>query len=588
MPWFGSRKSKREKKQVANIQVVLEGKGHVTLRDSNYVATGGEGKIYKISDSVVKIYHKPDVAKKRDMPEKIRLLSKLRHPYVSSPTGLVTTPAGDCVGHYLPFVDGHALPLVFTNDFWKTQKFENKHASTLVARMREIVSFAHQNKALMVDANELNYFALFSGSDPEPRVIDVDSWAIGKWPATVIMPSIRDWHAKSFDEKTDWFAWGIVTFQVYTGLHPYKGTLDGFDRGDLEGRMKANASVFSTGVRLNRAVREFSTIPSALLNWYEATFQNGERVEPPSPFDTGITAPKAARTMRVVTVGRSQLVFEKIYDSVQDPALRVFHCGVAILTSGKLIDISTKRQIGDTVSTSCEIVKVQGGWLVAELNQRTATVRYIEEGSFKSTDMSLKLTGYNLVSYENRLFVVMEAGLTELTFHFGSKPIVSASINPLGAMLNSTKWFQGVGVMDAMGAMYLITPYGDSFGTHIRVRELDGLKIVTAKAGNRFVSLIGVDKTGVYKKIEVTLDRDYKSYTIWAGDTDGPELNIAILPKGVCATIVRDGEVNIFVPVNGQMTRIEDSQIGTDMLLANWLNKVVYIQNGAVWSLSMK
>jgi hypothetical protein len=574
---------------MANIQVVLEGKGLVTLRDGNFVARGGEGTIYKISDSVVKIYHKPDIARQRGMPDKIRLLAALKHPYVSSPVGLVTTPAGDPIGHHLFYVDGHPLARVFTNDFWQSQRFNNKHASTLVDRMRQIVCFAHQNKATMVDANELNYFALFAGSDPEPRVIDVDSWAIGRWPATVIMPSIRDWHAKSFDEKTDWFAWGVVTFQVYTGLHPYKGTLDGFDRGDLEGRMKANASVFSKGVRLNRAVREFSDIPSPLLNWYEATFQNGERVNPPSPFDTGVTTPKAARVMRVVTVGRSQtLVFEKITETVGDPAIRVFHCGVVLLASGKLIDLATKRQIEEIQSRSCEVVKVQDGWLIGELEKREVTFRYVEEGSLKSKKLSLKLNGYGLVSFENRLFVVMEAGLTEVNFSLLGKPLASASNKPLGAMLNSTKWFQGVGVMDAIGARYVITPFGISSGTQTRIRELDELKVVTAKAGNRFVSLIGLDKKGNYRKIEITFDRDYKSHKVWTADTDGPELNLAILPKGVCATIVKDGELDIFVPANGQLVRIDDGQIGADMFLSNWGDKVVYIQNGAVWSLRMK
>lgn len=574
---------------MANIQVVLEGKGLVTLRDSNYVATGGEGTIYRISDSVVKIYHKPDIAKQRGMPDKIRLLAQLKHPYVSSPAGLVTKPNGDLAGHYLPYVDGHPLARVFTNDFWLKERFNNKHASTLVDRMREVFSFAHQYKAILVDANELNWFTLFSGKDPEPRVIDVDSWAIGRWPATVIMPSIRDWHTKNFDEKTDWFAWGIVTFQVYTGLHPYKGTLDGFDRGDLEGRMKANASVFSKGVRMNRAVRDFSTIPLPLLNWYEATFQNGERVNPPSPFDTGVTAPKAARTMRVVTTGRSQaLMFEKLFEAVGDPVIRAFHCGVALLSSGKLIDLATKRQIGGIQSQSCEVVKVQGGWLIGEIQKRETTFRYIQEGSLKSENLSLKLNSYGLVSFENRLFVVMEAGLTEVSFSFLGKPLASASNKPLGAMLNSTKWFQGVGVMDAMGAKYLITPFGANSGTQTRVRELDELKVVTAKAGNRFVSLVGLDKKGNYRKIEITFDRDYKSHKVWTGDTDGPELNLAILPKGVCATIVKDGELDIFVPFNGQVTRVDDSQIGTDMFLSNWEDRVLYIQNGAIWSLSMK
>lgn len=573
---------------MSNIQVVLEGKGPVTLRDSNYVASGGEGTIYKISDLVVKIYHKPEIAKRRGMPDKIRLLATLKHPYINSPVGLVTTPTGDPIGHHLHYVDGHPLARVFTNDFWQSQRFDIKHASTLVDRMRQIVCFAHANKATMVDANELNYFTLFTGSDPEPRVIDVDSWAIDRWRATVIMPSIRDWHSKDFDEKTDWFAWGIVSFQVYTGLHPYKGTLDGFDRGDLEGRMKANASVFSKGVRLNRAVRDFSDIPAPLLNWYEATFQNGERVNPPSPYDTGITTPKQARTMRVVTVGRSQtLVFEKILEAVGDSVIRAFHCGVVLLSSGKLVDLSTKRQIGEIQSQNCEIVKVQNGWLIGELGKREVTFRYVQEGSLKSENLSLKLNGFNLLSYENRLFVVTERGLTEIKLNLFGKAVASVG-QTWGVMVNSTKWFHGVGVMDAMGAKYVVIPFGESAVVQERIRELDELRVINAKSGNRFVSLIGLDKKGNYHKVEITFDRDYKSHKVWTAKTDGPELNLAILPKGVCATIVKDGELDIFVPFNGQLTRIDDGQIGTDMLLSNWEDRVIYIQNGAVLSLRMK
>jgi hypothetical protein len=571
-----------------NIQVVLEGKGPVTLRDSNYVATGGEGIIYKVSDLVVKIYHKPLAARQRGMPDKIRLLSALKHPYINSPIGLVNTETGDTIGHYLQYVDGHPLSRVFTNDFWQREKFANKHASTLVDRMRKVIFFAHQNKAVLVDANELNWFALFAGSDPEPRVIDVDSWAIGRWPATVIMPSIRDWHSKTFDEQTDWFAWGIVTFQIYTGIHPYKGTLDGFDRGDLIGRMKANASVFTAGVRLNRAVRDFSNVPGPLLNWYESTFQKGERVQPPSPFDTGITAPQAARIMRSVTTGRSgTLVFEKLLKITGDTVVRTFHCGTVLFSSGKLIDLATRRQIGETQSRSCEVVKVSDGWLVAEIKNHETNFEYIEEGSLKSEKLSLKISGYRLLGYENRLFVVTENGLTEVKVHLLGKPIASVG-QTWGVMVNSTRWFQGLGVMGAMGAKYAVTPFGESSVAQVRIRELDSMEVVMAKSGNRFVSLVGIKKDGNYQKIEIAFERDYKSYKIWKGDTDSPELNLAILPKGVCATIVRDGELDIFVPTNGQITKVLDKEIATDMFLSNWGDKVIYIQDGALWSLRMK
>jgi hypothetical protein len=571
-----------------NIQVVLEGKGSVTLRQSNYVAAGGEGTVYRISDSVVKIYHEPEKAKQRGMPDKIRLLAALKHPYVSSPTGLVTNPKGEPIGHYLPYVDGHPLARVFTNDFWQHEGFDHTHASTLVDRMRKVYLFAHQHKANLVDANELNWFALFSGSDPEPRVIDVDSWAIGRWPATVIMPSIRDWHATAFNDLTDWFAWGIVGFQIYTGVHPYKGTLDGFSRGDLVGRMKANASAFRKEVKLNRAVRDFSKIPGPLRDWYEAVFEKGERTIPPSPFDTGVTTPQAAQVLRAVPTGKAGiLVFEKIIDFPGDPTVKTFHCGVALLSSGKLIDMATKRQIGDIYSRSCEVVKVTKGWFTADMHRREVRFRYVHENNLTSVDLDLKLNGYQLVGYQNRLFVITDAGLTEVNLKVLNKPIASVG-NNWGAMVNSTKWFSGVGVMDVMGAKFVITPYGSKEGVQVRVREIDALKIVSAKSGHRFVSLIGLDKTGTYTKLELTFDNEYRSYKVWTGDIDNAELNLAILPNGVCATIVRDGELSIFVPTNGKLNQVNDSHIGTDMLLSNWEDKVIYIQNGAVWSLQMK
>ncbi len=577
---------------MANIQVVLEGKGSVILRENNYVATGGEGTIYRISDIVVKIYHKPNEAKQKGMQEKIRLLTGLKHPYIISPIGLVTSPSGDPIGHYLPYVDGHPLSRVFTNNFWQHEGFSNKNASTLSHRMREVFSFAHSNKVILVDANELNWFLLFSHNDPKPQVIDVDSWVFeNRIPSKVPkMPSIRDWHGKVVSRESDWFSWEILTFQIYTGIHPYKGNLDGFASSDLEGRMKANASVFNQGVRLNRAVRDLSNIPTPLLSWYEATFQRGERNNPPSPFDTGITTPRAALVMRAVTTGRTGLlVLEKLIDYAGDPCIKTFHCGVALLSSGKIVDLATKKNLLQAQSRNCEVVKTPDGWLIAEMQNREVSFHYIEEGSLKSTQLTLKLNGYQLVSYENRLFIVMDAGLTEIKMHTFGKPLASVTDKPLGSMLNSTKWFHGVGVMDAIGAKFIITPFGNDSGVQTRIKEIDDLRILSAKAGNRFVSLIGVDRSGVYQKVEIAFDRDYKSHKVEKTQTDSSELNIAILPKGVCATITKDGEIDIFVPTNTKaVNRVEDKQIGTDMLLSNWEDRVIYIQNGAVWSLRMK
>jgi hypothetical protein len=567
----------------------------VTLRPSDHIATGGEGSIYRVSDLVVKLYLDPEKMKRRGTPEKIRKLSALlRHPYIVTPLGIATTGAGDPVGHYLSYVEdppvGHPLSRVFTNDFYQQEGFNAKLASMLVDRMRETVMFAHDKGAILIDPNELNWFALSVKKDPEPRIIDVDSWVVGSMPSTVaVMPSIRDWHAKGFGRESDWFSWAIVTFQIYTGIHPYKGTLDGYARTDMEARMKDNASVFTSGVRLNRAVRDFSCIPPPLLEWYEAAFQKGERTLPPSPFDVRRMTARAVQVLRAVTAGRTGiLIFEKLIGYLGDPVVRTYPCGVVLLSSGTLVDIATKRQIATGQSTNCEVAKVAHGWLVGHLEKREASFMYVDEDNLDSDELQLRMKGRRLIGYENRMFVVGEDGLTEIKSNLFGKKLIASTGQTWGIIANSTKWFDGAGVLDAMGAKFVIAPFGDAAVAQVRTPELDGVQVVGAKAGNRFASFTTLDKKGEYHKVELTFDREYRSYKAWIGTADGPELNLAILPKGVCATIVKDGELDVFVPGSGKVNRTEDGQIATDMLLSNWGDRVVYVQNGELWAVRMK
>jgi len=578
-----------------NIRVVLDGRGPVTLRPTDHIATGGEGSIYRVADLVVKLSLDPEKMRRQGVPEKVRKLSALlNHPYIVTPLGIVTTPSGDPVGHYLPYVEdapvGHPLSRVFTNEFYQSEGFNAKLASTLVDRMRETVMFAHAKGALLIDPNELNWFALSVKHDPEPRIIDVDSWVVGSMPPTVaVMPSIRDWHASGFGHASDWFSWAVVTFQVYAGIHPYKGTLDGYARSDMETRMKDNASVFAPGVRLNRAVRDFSCIPPPLLEWYEAAFQKGERTVPPSPFDVRRAVARAVQVLRTVTAGQTGLLtFEKLLGYPGDPVVRVFHCGVALLSSGTLIDLFTKQQIAVARSMTCEVVKVSHGWLVGIIEKKEASFLYVREGGHDPETLQFRMRGHRLIAYEDRLFVAGENGLTEVRSNlFGQKLIASAG-QTWGVIANSTKWFGGAGVFDAMGAKFVVAPFGDAAVAQVRVHELDGVQVVAGKAGNRFASFITLNKKGEYHKVELTFDREYRTYKAWTGDADGPELNIAILPKGVCATIVKDGELDIFVPGSGNVNRVADGRIATDMVLSNWGDKVVYVKDGELWAVRMK
>jgi len=576
---------------MANKQVTLEGRGLLTLHDNDHIATGGQGSAYKAGQTVVKLYTDPATMQQGGMIERLRRLSTLNDPSIVAPRGLVFNDKQVPVGYYMDLVTGEPFAKMFTNDFRQRLGFSDENTSTLVDGMRSTMQFAHAHAVCMVDPNELNWMAVLQGkTGPEPRIFDTDSWVFdGETPTTVPkMPSIRDWHGHLVSRESDRFAWAIVSFQLYTGIHPYKGTLDGYRLGELERRMKDKASVFTPGIRLNIAVRDFSCIPSLLREWYEVTFQTDKRSVPPSPFDKRHVTTKAAQVKRITSTASGKLEFHKLFDGVSDPVIRVFPCGAVLLKSGKLIDHATKRTIGVVSSSECEVVTADRGWLIADRDGNGFVFSYTNAASLVNEKLTLPAKGYRIVRYENRMFVITDQGLTELKLMMFAKPILALG-KSWGVMINSTRWFDGVGIQDALGATFVVAPFGTDSVMSVRVKELDGLTPVAAKSGNRFVCVIAMDnKTGQYVRIELTFAKDYSGYTLWQGGAATPDLNMAFLPKGVGATIVDDGELVIFVPTNGAVKKVPDKDIVTDMLLGNWEDKVVYIRNGALWSLTLK
>lgn len=566
----------------------LEGKGTVTIRPSDYLASGGEGELYRIGDIVVKLYADKEKMRRDGMVAKIALLRPLKHPSVVAPSGVATLPSGEPVGFHMPHVSGEPLSRLFTNDFRQREGWTDDMTQALVERMREAVLFAHEKGAVLVDANELNWLVRIKGDlAPMPYVIDVDSWAIGKFGASVIMPSIRDWHRPIFDQGSDWFAWAIVTFQLWSGIHPYKGKLDGYGPGDLEARMKANKSVFTSGVRLNRAVRDFRIIPPPLASWYEATFESGLRECPPSVFARAL-APGGGKTVRyTVTTGAGTLVFEKLFD---DPSRRVvfsFPSGVVRLSDDSLIDLSTKRTLLTKAPLGCEVVKAEGGWLVASVKNGTLTAEYIAPATLLPTELTLPVAAQGLFRSGDRLFAVTERGITELTLRLFSKPVLAVG-STWAVATNSTTFFDGVGVSDLLGAKFLVLPFGESACALVRAPELDSVAVVNAKGFGRFVAATVLSKAGDYRLFTFTFDREHNTYAFTQRLVDSPELNMTVLPKGVAASIEDDGVLLLTVPTEGRVVEVSDKHIMTDMLLARVDDQVVLVKDGALSSVRMR
>lgn len=561
--------------------VKLENKGAVTLRDSDYLAQGGEGTIYKTGDTIIKLYADPKKMQRDDMAGKVKLLSHQLSSLTNivAPQGIVTE-SDKPAGFYMPFVKGEPMARFFTNDHRQRAGFKDKDAVSVAEVMHNITNFAHKNKALMVDANELNW--LIAGKN-KPVVIDVDSWAIGKWPASVIMPSIRDWqHPQKFDTLTDWFAWGIVTFQLFTGIHPYKGKHTTYKPGDLMKRMQDMASVFHKDVRLPAAVRDFSCIPGPLLDWYNVTFSSVYRSIPPSPLLTGAPA-KAALTMRATTTTTaSALIFEKLFERPANDVLHVWANGAAYLAkNGTIVDLATGQDQIARMAPGCQIVRCGAGWLVVDADHWFYS---IFDGIV--TPISAPFAFNSVFVANETIYAVTDRELVEIgLWNADTKPVITAS-KRWQILPNSTQFFDNVAVMDALGAAFVLLP--NESGMHqMRVKHLDNAKIVSAKANGRFAAFIVLDKDGSYQKIELTFGKTYTSYQAWIGTADTAELNMAVLPRGVVATIVNDFELAIVVPTTGAVNKLASKDVTTALKLANWGEKLVYIKDGAVWQMRM-
>jgi hypothetical protein len=571
------------------LKVVLKERGPLTLNPSDYVASGGEGVVYRKGHTGIKIYHDWRAKLADNIPDKLALLGKLRHPAIVSPQGLVVDESGHMpLGFYMPWAGGEPLPRVFTNAFWTRTGFDISHAKTVAERMREAVQYVHGEGVVLVDANEMNWLAeLNDPSNPKVCLLDIDSASVGRWNAKVIMPSIRDWHTREFTALSDWFSWGVVTFQVFTGVHPYKGRLDGFGLHALEERMRANASVFASGIHLNRAVRDFRLIPGPLLDWYHATFENGERTLPPEVFAHGSSKYTPAQALHITVTTTGSLIFEKLFNDPTDSVVHVYSCGVIRLASGALVDVSTKRCIKATCSSFCEVVTADGGWIVADRQTGVWQLSHISGASLQETPLRMSISARAVVSSEGRMFAVSQSGLTELKVRFLGKPILAVG-KTWRLMWNATNWFDGVGVEDALGSTFLAIPFGKSSCAHIRVPELDQMTAVTARVAGSLVLVICADKQGVYHRLLFLFDSGFTSYECYASVVQGPELDATILPRGVVAEIERDGELTISVPSRKIANVVSDKHITTDMELTRWDERVLYIRTGALWSVRMK
>ena len=560
------------------MKVIVKGKGPESLTQRNFIASGGEGSIYVKGNIAYKIYIKPS----HMIPEaKIAELSSLTSPEIIKPEHVLLDERSTPIGYTMKYIERTtALCQVFTKAFKNRNNLRTKELLSLIQQFRNNVQHCHDNNILIVDLNEMNF--LLDGSNfNKIYFIDVDSYQTRSYPATAIMDSIRDRHCKNkFNANTDWFSFGILTFQMLTGIHPYKGKHPTFK--NLEQRMDNNISVFNTDVSLPPIVDNFNnTIPETYRTWYKSIFEDGVRFPfPPSLDAVIITKPMRVRVITGTDNFDIKEVGEYDFDIIN---FQSWGGHEIILTSdGLIIDKRLDKKVASY--SHIGISPIYGHVVSAIIKNNRLQLYNVTAGQ----DIPFDFIGVSLFSYNNRLYIVHGENISEIMFT-ETKGRLFVYIRPVcNILLNATQIFDGVAIQNLLG-LYYISIFPES-GVHqqIKIKELEGFRIVNAKYHNNILIVIG-EHGGIYNRFIFKFNDKYEYSIIETKDVSYTEINFTVLDNGICIYVNEDGFTELFFnrKDNNTVKLIQDTTLSGTKLF-NKGNQTYFAKDNKLFSIRMK
>lgn len=465
----------------------------ILLADRDYVAAGGEASIYRKGTEAFKIYHDQ---KKLPPLAKIQELAALQSSHVICPLDVLYNSTGVPVGYVLRFLD-NVTPLcrLFTKAFKIDNAIDAGLIVELVKTMHSTLGDVHRQRCLAVDLNELNI--LVGATWVESFFIDTDSYQTPHFPATAIMESIRDRKANGrWSEYSDWFSWGVLAFQLYINIHPYKGSHPKYKPNEWSRRMDDGISVFDKHVKLPSVCNPLTSIPKRHRDWFEAVFARGERSVPPLP---DASTPVAVAQQFVAVQNTDGFTIDRIYTYDSRIQFQLNSFGIsyvvteqsvyrnqAIIFDRATFDRPHWKHVYVTVSAEGDPVIILSAPLTHFLLPDT-------HAGGKSIG-TVASTGACFIR-NNAVYTVAHGKLMENTFRkLGSKII--HQVKDVQSITNiAFQVFDGVVVQDLLGKKWLSIPYAPGRCLNKPVPNLDS----TMKLFNHGGSVYFINHDSIYQ-----------------------------------------------------------------------------------------
>ena len=270
----------------------------VSISDRDFVASGGEKKVYAKGNTAYCVYHDP----KHAVPlKKIAELAAVKNDGFVAPRDILLDSQRNRVGETMPFLkQTFVLCQLFSNAFRRKNGVDHAIDLEIIGNMISIMEACHGNGIVLVDPNDKNW--LVSKDFSNVFLIDTTSCQTSSFRGTAIMPGIYDPICKkSFTMQSDYFSLAVVITWLWSGIHPFACIHRG-SKAQLEGKMKTGLWILSPTAELNSACRDIKSMPRELLKWVRTCFESKDRPAPPA-IVSGAVVPAAPVVLAPVMAG---------------------------------------------------------------------------------------------------------------------------------------------------------------------------------------------------------------------------------------------------------------------------------------------
>ena len=530
-----------------NKAITIEGKGKVSLTDKNYLASGGQASVYVKGGLAIKIY----TDETQMIPvEKIKELRVIKDPTVLLPKHIVYDSKAKPIGYAMDYKKNtHPFCKLFTKAFKNRNGISTEMISDMVVKGQSTIQNVHDAQCLVVDLNELNI--LTSKKFDGLYFIDVDSYQTPSYRATAIMESIKDNQIKGnkWTEESDWFSFAILAFQLWIGIHPYKGKHPDYTGAEFLQRMKDGVSVFDKKTSLPKVCSDFSIIPPSHLRWFQQIFIDNARLAPPEMGDISMTI-TIPTTFNVMSASGLFDINED-FECVENIRSTFNFMGINYI-AGKYALYKEKATLPVSVDSSDKVIFCESSNIspvVGLLRDEMLTIKECNgtEVGVMAANGAMYRNGCIYSFYDGKL---TENSFTRMNNKVMHKTRFAAQVGGI-----STKAYDGVIFQDLLGKQHITLPYEQGKVSTLHIKELDGFRILDARS-ERNVCAIMAEKKGKYYRIVLTFNSTYTKYTIRSkSDVDYADINMTVLPTGV-AILATNDQVEIF---KGDQVKVMDN-----------------------------